>query len=141
MTILRVGNDFCKAWIAVVDETSVAGRSRIARPDKPCSSRARADVRPRAPAPPVMRALPSMAKREVARSREFRLEIGSRGEVKGFEDVDSVIVGIVRDERRARASCGAGVGVCMSWCSPMVCDFVVVIVVAVLQGMDVGAVS
>ena len=63
------------------------------------------------PAPPVMTALPLMAKRARARSAAVPLWMLYNGAVRGFDAVDMAIVGIVRFVKASRASAGGAPGI------------------------------
>ena len=60
-------------------EDSASCRSMRQTPEAPCSRRARADARARVPAPPVITAFPSTAKRWAARSAGSVAWMGGSG--------------------------------------------------------------
>src|SRR4051794_33598121 len=103
--MLAFGKSVSSSLIAVAELLSVQGKSSNARPPRPCSRSARADARARVPAPPVMTALPVMAKRVRARSdAESEVGTGGRGAVSGFDALERFMVGIVRVVRDDRSS-------------------------------------
>lgn len=91
-------------WICSSDVSKVLGRSIIHSEERPCSRRARADIRPSAPAPPVTMALPRTWNRASARSRADVKGTGARGRVSGLDLSDKVMVGRIREVREARWS-------------------------------------
>ena len=97
--------------MARLADLSVGSRSSSASPSKPCSSIARALARASVPAPPVMTALPLMAKRARARSVAVPWCMLYKGAVRGFEAVERIIVGIVRFVKASLASGGGAPGI------------------------------
>lgn len=94
--------------MVVAEVLRVLLRSRRAKPERPCSSIARAEARAKVPAPPVMTAFPVRPNRARARSEGVRdAGSGGRGSVSGLAAVESFIVGIMRDVRASRASLGS----------------------------------
>ena len=86
------------------DVARVRGRSKRHTDDKPCSSMARVDVRPNAPAPPVTIAFPSTPNLDIALVCGSELEFDGSTAVSGLFAVDSVMVGITRDAKASLSS-------------------------------------